>query len=59
MKQPLEEYTDVILITPFLSQRNADFLKSRERFGQYIRVYGTQNESDSDLFVQISRKYEE
>lgn len=59
MKQPLEEYTDVILITPFLSQRNADFLKSRERFGQYIRVYGTQNESDSDLFVQITRKYEE
>lgn len=57
--QPLEEYTDIILITPFLSQRNADLLKSREQFGQYIRVYGTQNESDSDLFVQITRKYEE
>lgn len=57
--QPLEEYTDIILITPFLSQSNADLLKSRERFGQCIRVYGTQNHSDADFFVQITRKYEE
>lgn len=59
INQPLEEYTDIILITPFLSQSNADLLKSREQFGQYIRVYGTQNQSEADFFVQITRKYEE
>lgn len=57
--QPLEEYTDIVLITPFLSQSNADLLKGREQFGQYVRVYGMQNHSDSDLFVQITRKAEE
>ena len=56
LNQPLEEYTDIVLITPFLSQRTADLLKSKQQFGQYIRVYGTQNEAETDLFVQITRK---
>lgn len=56
LNQSLEEYTDIVLITPYLSQRTADLLKGRQQFGQYIRVYGTQNESDSDFFVQITRK---
>lgn len=59
LSQPLEEYTDILLITPFLSQKTADLLKSRAVFGQNIRVYGTQNNSnDEDLFVQITRKAE-
>ena len=52
----MEEYTNIVLITPFLSQRTADLLKSKQQFGQYIRVYGTQNEAETDLFVQITRK---
>lgn len=59
LNQPLEEYTDIVLITPFLSQHTADLLKSRQQFGQYIRVYGTQNESEADFFVQITRKVSE
>lgn len=58
-EQPLEEFTDILLITPFLSQRTSDILKGREQFGQYIRVYGTQNDSDCDFFVQIVRKTED
>lgn len=57
-KQKLDEYTDILLITPLLSEKTAEILKERENLGQGIKVYGTQNQSNSDMFVQIVRKAE-
>lgn len=53
---PLEEYTDLILITPSLSQETADFLNEKRKAGQGVFVYSPKNNSDADFFVQITRK---
>lgn len=55
-KQPLDEYTDLILITPSLSQEAADYLNERRKAGQGVFVYSPKNNSDADFFVQITRK---
>lgn len=53
---PLDEFTDLILITPSLSQKTADFLNKRRNEGQGVFVYSRKNDSDADFFVQITRK---
>lgn len=53
---PLEEYTDLILITPYLSRQTADFLEERRKKGQGVHVYAPKSDSDADFFVQITRK---
>ncbi len=55
-KLPLEEYTDLILITPSLSQETADYLNEKRKLGQGVFVYAPKNDSDADFFVQITRK---
>lgn len=52
-KQPLGNYTDIVLISPFLSQNEADMLKERRDKGQGVYVYTPKNESDADFYAQI------
>lgn len=53
---PLDGFTDLILITPTLSQKTADYLNKRKNNGQGVFVYSPKNDSDADFFVQITRK---
>lgn len=51
-----QDYTDIILITPYLSQDTSDYLKGREALGQGVRVYSTQCAArEEEFFVQIRR----
>lgn len=52
-KQPLGNYTDIVLISPFLSQNVADILEERRALGQGVYVYTPKNESDADFYAQI------
>lgn len=59
-RQRPEEYTDIILIAPYISQTTSDYLKGRIGTGQSVRVYSTRFEArDEDFFVQIRRGAEE
>lgn len=48
-EQPFAEFTDVVLITPYLSQETAEFLFTLKNRGQGVRVYARNNETDVDF----------
>lgn len=51
-----QDYTDIILITPYLSQSTSDYLKGIEGMGQGVRVYSPQCAArEESFFVQIRR----
>lgn len=51
-----QDYTDIILITPYLSQNTSDYLKGIEGMGQGVRVYSPQCAArEESFFVQIRR----
>lgn len=55
--QSPRDFTDIILITPYLSQNTSDYLKGIEGLGQGVRVYSPQCAAiEEEFFVQIKRE---